>query len=57
MRIIITIYLESVKIMLFLSLKIQKSEKGPGVTCKNSHMCCQQSSFGVDESCLSITNY
>ena len=35
----------------------QKSGKGPGVTFKDSHMCCQQSSFGVEESCSSIANY
>ena len=33
----------------------QKLGKGPGVTCP--YVLCQQSSFGVEESCSSITNY
>ena len=35
----------------------QKSEKGAGHTGKVPYVLCQQSSFGVEEPRLSITNY
>ena len=36
----------------------QKLRKGPGHTCKNSHVCCVSSlHFGVDKSCLSINSW